>query len=135
MMAKKDKNYYEVTREKPVGSLGLLLAGASAGTIFLFLITILICAYDGIRLDDLIFYFLLAGFAGFFIGGAFTWAVLRYFTEITRPLGFEAAPVPPPPSEGVEPAVANDATPVVDDDETKGKSVDYVFPEFSPENQ
>jgi hypothetical protein len=133
-MANNDKKYYVITKERPSGFLGLLLVGASAGTIFLFLVTILICAYDGVGLDNLIFYFLLAGFIGFFIGGFLTWLIIQYFSELisTKPL---ASTTNPNSSDEVVQAPINDPSPVADTDETKGKSVDYIFPEFSPENQ
>ncbi len=135
-MAKKDnKNTYEITRERPTGSFGLLLSGGAAGTVFLFLVTLLIGAYAGISLDNLIFYFLLSGFAGFILGAGVTWIIIRYFGEIIHfsslvPSAAAAA------SQPAEPETPMETEPVVEEgSEEKGKSVDYVFPEFSPENQ
>jgi hypothetical protein len=133
-MANKDKKYYEITKERPSGFLGLLLVGASAGAVFLFLFTILICAYDGVGLDNLIFYFLLAGFAGFFMGGFLTWLIIQYFSELISSKPLETTTNHNSSNEVEQPPI-NNASPVADNDETKGKSVDYIFPEFSPENQ
>ena len=133
-MAKNDKNTYEITREKPEGSFGLLISGGACGTVFLFLVTLLIGAYAGISLDNLIFYFLLSGLAGFLFGVAVTWIIIRYFGEIihfsnlAQPVAAAAAP------EELEQQPATE-TPAEEGSEEKGKSVDYVFPEFSPENQ
>src|SRR5271154_5567816 len=92
-MAKRDKkNAYELTKEKPSGSLGLLMSGGAAGTGFLFLIFLMIGAYAGMSLDNLIFFFLLAGLAGFLFGGAVTWVLIRYFGEIVHLSGL-AGPV------------------------------------------
>lgn len=137
-MAKKNKNIYEVTKEKPAGSFGLLISGGASGTVFLFLVTLLLGAYSGMSLDNLIFVFLLSGFLGFFLGMGLTWIIIRYFGEVlnlsslVEPAGLRKteAPVPEPemPDTTTEPVVSME-------EEAKGKSVDYVFPEFSPENQ
>jgi len=135
-MAKRDKkNEYELTKEKPAGSLGMLLSGAAAGSVFLFLVFLLIGAYGGLSLDNLIFYFLIAGLFGFALGGGVTWLLIRYFGEIVHFSGLVgpvASPAPAPEPLNEE-AAAPEESGVVEDG--KGKSVDYVFPEFSPENQ
>jgi hypothetical protein len=133
-MAKKDKNTYEITRERPTGSFGLLLSGGAAGTVFLFLVTLLIGAYAGITLDNLIFYFLLSGFAGFIFGAGVTWILIRYFGEIIHfsSLAGPAALSHPAPEPETQ---LETELPIEEGSEEKGKSVDYVFPEFSPENQ
>jgi len=135
-MAKKDnKNTYEITRERPTGSFGLLISGGAAGSVFLFLTTLMIGAYAGISLDNLIFYFLLSGFAGFIFGAGMTWIIIRYFGEIIHfsSLVPSAAAGSSQPTEP-EPPMETEL-PIEEGSEEKGKSVDYVFPEFSPENQ
>jgi hypothetical protein len=135
-MARKDKDSYEITQERPAGSFGLLISGGAAGTVFMFLVTLLIGAYAGVSLDDLIFYFLLSGFAGFFFGAGMTWLTIRYFGEVIHfsSLAGPVAAAAPGPVDEMEPLPETE-TPVDEESEGKGKSVDYVFPEFSPENQ
>jgi hypothetical protein len=135
-MAKKDKNTYEITREKPTGSFGLLISGGAAGSVFLFLVTLLIGAYAGITLDNLIFYFLLSGFAGFLLGAGMTWILIRYFGEIIHFSSLVGSTAASASSNAPEPEPQMEAeSPIEEGSEEKGKSVDYVFPEFSPENQ
>jgi hypothetical protein len=133
-MARSDKNTYEITREKPEGSFGLLISGGACGTVFLFLVTLLIGAYAGMSLDNLIFYFLLSGFAGFLFGAGATWIIIRYFGEIVHFSNLAQPMAAAAPPEEAEPQPETE-TPVEEGSEGKGKSVDYVFPEFSPENQ
>ena len=136
-MAKKDKNTYEITKERPAGSLGLLISGGAAGTVFLFLVFLMIGAYAGMGLDNLIFYFMIAGFFGFLFGTGVTWLLIRYFGEMVHLSGL-VGPVaksqPEPAPEAMEAPAEEPAASVLEED-AKGKSVDYVFPEFSAENQ
>jgi hypothetical protein len=140
-MAKKDKKTYEITKEKPAGSLGLLISGGAAGTGFLFLVFLMIGAYAGMGLDNLIFYFMIAGFFGFFFGTGITWLLIRYFGEMVHLSGLAGPVASAPtaaaaaPAEEVMEAPLEGQAPLNPDEEAKGKSVDYVFPEFSPENQ
>ncbi|MGH7738965.1 MAG: hypothetical protein ACREL1_02355, partial [bacterium] len=106
--------------------------------VFLFLVTLLIGAYSGMSLDNLIFVFLLSGFLGFFLGMGLTWIIIRYFGEVlnlsslVEPAGLTKTEAPVAESETLDASME----PVVPlDEESMGKSVDYVFPEFSPENQ
>jgi hypothetical protein len=136
----KDRLYYEITKEKPYGSFQMLLVGGSAGSVLGFLIASLVGAYEGMLMDSLVFAFFMASFLGFFFGALVTWLALRYlekFIPISTLLGRTAPPfqptVPPLPVEIIAPPVAE--SPVVENEETKGKSVDFVFPELSPDKQ
>jgi hypothetical protein len=141
-MAKREKDrlYYEITKEKPYGSFQMLLVGGSAGSVLGFLIASLVGAYEGMLMDSLVFAFFMASFLGFFFGALVTWLSLRYlekFIPISTLLGRNAPPpqptVPPAPAEVVaSPAVESS---VVENEEAKGKSVDFVFPELSPDKQ
>jgi hypothetical protein len=140
-MAKREKDrlYYEITKEKPYGSFQMLLVGGSAGSVLGFLIASLVGAYEGMVMDSLVFAFFMASFLGFFFGALVTWLALRYlekFIPISTLLGRTASPRPTMssvPDEVVALPVAE--SPMVENEEVKGKSVDFVFPELSPDKQ
>jgi hypothetical protein len=140
-MAKREKDrlYYEITKEKPYGSFQMLLVGGSAGSVLGFLIASLVGAYEGMVMDSLVFAFFMASFLGFFFGALVTWLALRYlekFIPISTLLGRTAPSQPTMPSVSAEVDVPSAAeSPVVENEEAKGKSVDFVFPELSPDKQ
>ena len=141
-MAKRDKNklFYEVTKERPLGSFHVLMVGGSAGSVLAFLVVSLVGAYEGVGIDSLVFAFLVASILGFLFGALLSWFAWRYFDEWVpvsalwggtpeKPIPAEMAGAPAPPAVEAEP------NPVVEDEEAKGKSVDFVFPELSPDKQ
>lgn len=137
-MAKRDKDklYYEITREKPYGVFQMLMVGGSAGAVLSFLIVSLVGAYVGMEMDALILAFLAASFLGFFFGAVLTWLFIHYFEKwipFSPLLG--GRQVQSTPTDLAEVPVEPEASPVVEDEETKGKSVDFVFPELSPDKQ
>lgn len=139
-MAKREKDrlYYEITKEKPFGSFQMLLVGGSAGSVLGFLIASLVGAYEGMQMDSLVFVFFMASFLGFFFGAFVTWLALRYlekFIPLSTLMGrTESTPIAPPPvPEPVIPPPVE--SPVVENEDGKGKSVDFVFPELSPDKQ
>lgn len=139
MMAKKDKDkiYYEVTREKPFGLFHMLLAGGSAGSVLCFLIVSLVGAYAGLGMDGLILLFLTATFLGFLLGAILVWFFIR-FVEPKLDLAWLSGGTSSRPSveeAPSQPIVEEAESPVVGDEEAKGKSVDFVFPELSPDKQ
>jgi hypothetical protein len=137
-MARQDKDriYYEITKEKPFGQFQLLLVGGSAGSVTGFLIASLVGAYEGIEMDSLVLAFLVASLLGFFFGAGLMWLFLNYFSKFVNELALS-------PGEGqkqeVEPEVPLEEVvmegPVAENEDQKGQSVDFVFPEFSPDKQ
>jgi hypothetical protein len=132
----KDRLYYEITKEKPFGSLQMLLVGGSVGSVSGFLIASLVGAFEGIELDILVFSFLVASFLGFFFGVILMWLCLRYFGKIVDgiPLVGET-PSMTSAEETSESFVSPEESPIRENEEGKGKSVDFVFPELSPDKQ
>jgi hypothetical protein len=131
----KDKLYYEITREKPYGFYQMLMVGGAAGSVLGFLVISLVGAYEGTEMDTLVLSFLAASFLGFFFGLVLTWLSIRHFEKLMAVFPFDGQKTQPLPSlENVAPFDATE-TPVLENDETKGKSVDFVFPELSPDKQ
>jgi len=127
----KDKIYYEVTKERPLGTFHLLLVGGAAGSVLSFLIVTLVGAYAGMDLDGLVLFFLISNFSGFLFGAGIVWLALKYLEpRISDSLliGRKVSAVPEPME-----VVPLQESPIVEDEEAKGKSVDFVFPELSPD--
>ncbi len=143
-MAKREKDriYYEITREKPFGYFQTLLVGGAAGSVVGFLIASLVGACSGMDMDTIVLAFLVASFLGFFFGGLFTWLATSYWgkwvSEASLPGAREvssaSAEVATPGLEELE-GIPGEAGSAVEGDEAKGKSVDFVFPELSPDKQ
>lgn len=140
-MAKREKDllYYEITKEKPIGSFQILLVGGSAGSVMGFLIASLVGACAGIEMDTLVLVFLVSGFFGFFLGMVIMWFGLRYFGKLipgtTEIGGKPDNSMTEETSSLTEPMDSAEAPIAVENDEAKGKSVDFVFPELSPDKQ
>ena len=143
-MAKREKDrlYYEITREKPFGTFQTLMVGGAAGSVVGFLIASLVGALMGMDMDAVVLAFLVASFLGFFFGAILTWLGVHYFENWVsaaslsgvKPETDSMAEVPETVSESGA-AEAQDVSAVMENDETKGKSVDFVFPELSPDKQ
>ncbi len=138
----KDRMYYEITREKPFGHFQTLMVGGAAGSMAGFLIASLVGACSGLDMDTIVLAFLVASFLGFFFGGIFTWIALRYFGKWVSETSLPGAPgAPEIPAEASEQGleavegIPGETAPVDEGDEAKGKSVDFVFPELSPDKQ
>ena len=128
----KGKVFFQVTKEKPSGRSQIILAGASgAAAISFFMVSVLGTLY-GIEMDQLVFYFILSSIIGFFVGGALTWLFVRNFSKVISasemfvPEGAEAKP-------SVEAQPVINPEPAAPGEEDKGQSVDFVFPELSPD--
>ena len=144
-MAKRDKNrlYYEVTKERPYNTFQLLMMGGSAGSVLAFFIVSLIGAYEGTDMDSLVLAFLLASFIGFFFGAFVTWTFINRLDNLLSiaslldGVSTTACPAQPVVSEAIsEPTETIDETnSAVGGEENKGKSIDFVFPELSPDKQ
>ncbi len=135
----KDRLYYEITKEKPFGSFQMLLVGGSAGSVTGFLIASLVGAYEGIEMDILVFVFLVASFLGFFFGAILMWFCLRYFGKLIAdiPLVGEIPSINSfeETEDSSKPLISPEESPILGNEEEKGKSVDFVFPELSPDKQ
>lgn len=136
----KDKLYYEITKEKAFGNFQMLLVGGSAGSITGFLIASLVGAYEGIEMDSLVLAFLIASILGFFFGAILIWLFIQYFGKFVNQLTL--APEDEVKGAGessnaemAEPVESEAPSAVVENEESKGKSIDFMFPEFSPDKQ
>lgn len=134
---KKGQIYYQVTREKPEGVSHVLLIGGSVGAAMGFFIVSVVGAMNGTEMDDLVFYFLLSAIAGFLAGGFLTGLFVRNFSKVISASSAltESRSVMTPASAPVtavsEPTSSEPA--VIPGEEDKGQSVDFVFPELSPD--
>ena len=127
----KGKEFYEISAEKPFTPFHLMGVGGSAGVIVSFFILLLMGNYMDMPLDALIFFMLLAVFLGFGVGTMLTWVFIRFFG------GFLQLPFLEMSLENQKTSFLSEAepSPIIGREEEKGKSVDYVFPEFSPDKQ
>ena len=130
----KDKQFYEITKEKPSGRYQILMVGGSAGSVLAFLVISLIGAYTGMALDSLVLCFLAASFLGFFLGGLLTWLAFSYFGKMSKESEKDSVNTT---MVEQEPVIEENAQPEnsLDIDENKGQSVDFVFPELSPDKK
>lgn len=143
-MAKREKDrlYYEITREKPFGTFQTLMVGGAAGSVVGFLIASLVGALVGMDMDAVVLAFLVASFLGFFFGAVLTWLGVHYFEGWVSAASLGGVK-PETDSTGEASALSGeteteglqDGSAMVENDETKGKSVDFVFPELSPDKQ
>ncbi len=137
-MARNEKGrlYYEITKEKPFGSFQMLLVGGSAGSITGFLIASLVGAYEGMEMDVLIFSFLVTSFLGFFFGVILMWLFLRYFGKLIADIPLIGdIPAVVPREESSKTVISSEESSIFGNEEGKGESVDFVFPELSPDKQ
>ncbi|HVZ81921.1 MAG TPA: hypothetical protein VHE12_14125 [bacterium] len=114
----------------------MLLVGGSAGSVTGFLIASLIGAYEGIEMDSLVLAFLVASLLGFFFGAGLVWLFLHYFSSFVNELS--ASSVEPVGQEMTEETATEEPLaegPVVATEDEKGQSVDFTFPEFTPDKQ
>lgn len=133
-MAKREKGkvYYEVTKEKPFGMFQVLLMGGATGSVLAFLMVSLLGAFNGMEMDSLIFSFLIASFLGFFFGVLITWLFAQNFGNLILLSSFVSTPAFDSKNSILTNEVQTEES-VVEDEEAKGKSIDFVFPELSPD--
>jgi len=136
-MAKKEKDrlYYEITKEKAYGNFQMYLVGGSAGSVLGFLIISLVGAYEGMEMDSLVLAFLVASFLGFFFGVMIMWIAITYIEKLIPTSSLTSGGVDASVPAEAAPLAESEAAPSVESEESKGKSVDFVFPELSPDNQ
>jgi phosphate/sulfate permease len=131
---RKGQVYYQVTKDKPEGVSHVLLIGGSVGAALGFFIVSVVGAMNGTEMDDLVLYFILSAIGGFLAGGFLTLLFVKNFSKVVSASSLVSEQVP-------ESAVANEPVvdpsmtelPVVPGEEDKGQSVDFVFPELSPD--
>jgi hypothetical protein len=129
---KKGKVFYNVTKEKPSGKSQILLAGASGGAVISFFMVSVMGSLYGIEMDNLVFYFILSCIVGFFIGGLLTWLFVRNFSKVVSASEM-LMPEAPAMKPSLEPQPESNSESAVPVEEDKGQSVDFVFPELSPD--
>jgi hypothetical protein len=130
-MAKKNKGkqFFEVTRERPIGKGYVLLMGGSVGSAVSFFVVSVLGSFYGTAIDNLVFYFILSSILGFFIGGLATWFFVLYFSKV---VSAGSGPIAEKNSvQSVEMDFPESVMPA--EDSEKGQSVDFVFPELSPD--
>jgi hypothetical protein len=131
---KNGKQFYELTREKPYGIFHMILVGGTACAVLAFLMVSLIGAYEGLPIDSIILAFLTAVLLGFLTGGVMTWLGIKYIGPILEKMDQEKIDTL---SENLilEPAIPLDSSAPIESSEEKGQTVDFVFPEISPDQQ
>ncbi len=127
---KKGAKYYEVTKERRASSWEIILSvGAIGATLGFFTALLVGACSQSATLDTILVVALTATLLGFGLGILASWIFRKYFgellTQVTQPLQAPTPPVSETPPE----AVVVEATV-----EPKGQTVDYVFPEFTPDS-
>jgi len=130
---------YEITKEKPATSFEMVLSVGSIGAAVGFFMTLVVGACTAtFTLDGLLLVSLVFSVTGFILGVFLGWLILTYLGDFLGVLSFSKSAAPEVPSENFsasnEGTVASVPTSAVVEGDA-GKSVDYVFPEFSPDNQ
>jgi hypothetical protein len=129
----KGKQFYVVTREKPAGKIYVLLMGGSMGAVISFFIVSVLGTFYGTEMDDLVFFFILFGILGFFVGVFLTSFFIFYFSKVIAASSVVAMEKPTEETlvEHLETPNLESAMPA--EETEKGQSVDFVFPELSPD--
>jgi hypothetical protein len=133
-MASKDKKggkFYEVTKERKASDWEIMLSvGAIGATLGFFTSLLAGACSQSATLDSIMVVSLLATVLGFGLGILVSWVFRKYFGNL---LVQAAKPQVTPPAAVADESAAPEAPASPTDD--KGKSVDYVFPEFSPDQR
>jgi hypothetical protein len=131
---KKNGKYYEVTKERKASSWEVMLnVGAIGATLGFFTALLAGSCSQSTTLDSIVVVSLMATVLGFAIGILVAGVFQKYFgnlmEQVTKPNVSESTgPTAMPSAEA-----STEAEPVQAED--KGQSVDYVFPEFSPDQR
>jgi hypothetical protein len=131
---KKSKKFYEITKEKPITWWEIILTiGAMGAAIGFFLSLTIGIGVAGYPLDSLLFNSILSCVLGFGVGLLLGYIIVHYLETLLVEAGIlkldKVEEAKTSPESGATSEVQA-ASAEVD----KGKSVDYVLPEFSPEN-
>lgn len=130
----KGKQFYELTREKPYGLFQMILVGGTACAVLAFLIVSLVGIYEGLSMDSIILAFLTSALLGFLVGGMLTWLAIRYLGPLVEKMDEEKKSTPTE-TQVLEPEPPSESSEQIVPEEEKGQSVDFVFPEISPDQQ
>jgi len=128
---KKGAKYYEVTKERRASSWEIVLSvGAIGATLGFFTALLVGACSQSATLDTILVVALTATLLGFGLGILASWIFRKYFgdllAQVTQPL-----PAPSPAVSAPDPAPVEAEAPV---EPGKGQTVDYVFPEFTPDS-
>jgi hypothetical protein len=132
-MAKREqgKLYYEVSNDKPSDSFRIFLSGGAVGSAFVFLLTVLVGVCNGMSMDRLLFIFLISSLAGFGLGVSVTFVFVKSFSSLVG--GAALVTSGSTATSEMKPADSVKLTSPDVEEFGKGKSVDFVFPEFTPD--
>jgi hypothetical protein len=133
-MAKDKKNgtYFEVTRERKASTWEVMLSvGAIGATLGFFTALLAGACSQSATLDTIVVVSMVATIFGFGLGLLVAWVFQTYFNDLLEPV---ARPKVAPTEAPVETAAAP-AEGAAAPTEDKGQSVDYVFPEFQPDQR
>jgi len=137
-MAPKDKKnvkYYEVTKERKASTWEITLSvGAIGATLGFFTALLAGSCSQSATLDSIVVVSLLATVLGFGIGLLVSWVFQRYFGNLLEQVSKPSVSTSVPSPEGDATQTAS-VEAVPSETENKGQSVDYVFPEFSPDQR
>ena len=128
---KKGQIYYDVTKDKGQDISHLLLVGGSVGAALSFFVISVLGALNGMEMNDWVFYFILSAIIGFLLGAVATLVFVRFFIKV---VSSSMATEPAAPTASAPIATSTEGpNPVVPTEEDKGQSVDFVFPELTPD--
>jgi len=134
-MASKDKKngkYYEVTKERKASTWEVVLSVGAIGAALGFFTALLAgsCSQSA-TLDSIVVISITATLLGFAIGILVAWVFLKYFGNLLDPISQTKVSDGSMSTMSPSSEASQEAAPAPDED--KGQSVDYVFPEFSPD--
>jgi hypothetical protein len=142
-MAGKDKTkgkYYEVTKERKASTWEITLSVGAIGAALGFFTALFAGACSqSATLDYIVVISLLATVLGFGIGLLVSWLFQKYFgnllEQVSKPIVATQGSSIQGETAQASPANAVDTNAAPSETEEKGQSVDYVFPEFSPDQR
>jgi len=124
----KGKLFYQVSKEAAVENSGIYGMGGAAGVVVCLFLALLLGDFLALSLDTILFAVVISVFLGFGAVAFLAWLIASGFKGVF--------PSPPSLLGKNEVSVGDESRqrPVVGKEE-KGRSVDFVFPEFSPEKR
>jgi hypothetical protein len=125
---------YEITRERPATPFEMVISVGSIGAAVGFFMTLVVGACTAsFTMDGLLLVSLVFSVVGFGVGLLVGWLILKYLGDLLNAITQPKSTVVKTSFAQTNAAVPPDAAVVSWED--KGQSVDYVFPELSPDNQ
>lgn len=124
---------YEITKERPATPFEMILSVGSIGAAIGFFMTLVVGACTAtFTLDGLLLVSLVFSVVGFLLGLLVGWLILRYLGDLLNAITHPKTTATPM-AAGMENPV--DSSAAGSGSEVRAQSVDYVFPELSPDNQ